>query len=435
MKSYQLEEVFGISRDFPVNYVKRNHVDDDLIDSLTRKKHIIIYGSSKQGKTCLRKKCLPTGSYITIHCSNKIDIADLNQLILKGAGFQLTTSNNTTLSGKAKAKAVFGINFLAKIGVEASGEGEIERGTIRQPLDLDLEDTNDVIDALTSINFSKYIVLDDFHYLTLQTQKDFSFALKIFHEKSDLVFIIVGVWLEENRLIALNGDLAGRITPINVEKWTSEDLYRVIHAGEKLLNIELAEELAESIIQECYDNVYILQEICYRICKIYKINRTLDETFYIGNNHRGHDDQAITFSGNSLNVSKITKEIIDQHTGRYHSFIIQFSDGFQNSEIETYRWLLFPVLNVEIDELYTGLRFDRIKEILIDKHPDGKNLNSNNLSFALKSLANIQLEKGITPNILDFDQTSLHLNVVDRAFLIWLSFQQKDELLKLAGFK
>ena len=36
------------------------------------------------------------------------------------------------------------------------------------------------------------------------------------------------------------------------------------------------------------------------------------------------------------------------------------------------------------------------------------------------------------PIILDYDQTNLRLNVVDRGFLIWLANQDRNELLDLA---
>ena len=54
-KVWRVAEVFGINRSLPVNYVERKGIDDKLVDNLTRDQHIVIYGSSKQGKTCLRK--------------------------------------------------------------------------------------------------------------------------------------------------------------------------------------------------------------------------------------------------------------------------------------------------------------------------------------------------------------------------------------------
>ena len=55
MDSYKLDEVFGISRDLPLNYVERDHVDNQLKECLKRKQHIVIYGSSKQGKRVYEK--------------------------------------------------------------------------------------------------------------------------------------------------------------------------------------------------------------------------------------------------------------------------------------------------------------------------------------------------------------------------------------------
>src|SRR6266545_456935 len=59
-----MADVFGIARDVPANYVTRPDVDGKFIESLTRDKHVVVFGSSKQGKTCLRKYNLVEGDYI-----------------------------------------------------------------------------------------------------------------------------------------------------------------------------------------------------------------------------------------------------------------------------------------------------------------------------------------------------------------------------------
>ena len=51
---HRVADVYGINRDLPQNYVARKEVDELFINSLTRDKHLVIYGSSKQGKTSLR---------------------------------------------------------------------------------------------------------------------------------------------------------------------------------------------------------------------------------------------------------------------------------------------------------------------------------------------------------------------------------------------
>lgn len=433
MKSYTLDEVYGINRDIPINYVQRNHVDDTLVENLLRKNHIIIYGSSKQGKTCLRKKHIKDEDIISVHCSNRLDIASLNQQILKAAGFQVTSSNNKTITGRAKANATFSLGLIGKLTGETEIEGEIENQTIKRPLELDLEDTNEIILALSSVGFKKYVLLEDFHYLQPDTQKDFTYALKAYYERSSIVFIIIGVWMEENKLIAINGDLAGRLISINAELWTEDNLKEVIFKGAEKLNVVL-DNLADEIIEESFNNVYIVQELCYRICKYYRITKTLSERFHISEPIYKGVDMIYSSSPRITPITQIVKDIISQHTGRYNSFLIQFSDGFQNTEMETYKWLLYPILMLDLGELEKGISFNKISDLIKQKHPQGYNLNPNKLLVALKSLTVLQNEKNIAPNILEFDMSSMRLNIVDKIFLIWLFYQDRQSFCERMNF-
>ena len=114
LKTYSTESVFGMSRDLPLNYVIRKNVDEKLIDNLTREKHLVIFGSSKQGKTSLRKNCLQESDYVVIQCSNKWSSADLHTAILKEAGYEITQSQTLTTSGKNKIIAKLTAKILAQ---------------------------------------------------------------------------------------------------------------------------------------------------------------------------------------------------------------------------------------------------------------------------------------------------------------------------------
>ena len=187
MKINKTKDVFGIQRDLPLNYIVRE-ADKILVDSLDRSHHVIIYGSSKQGKTSLRKRNLQEDQYIIVHCSNKWDIDQIHNNLLKQAGYELTLSESLTTSGKAKVKATFGWNLFTKAEAEAEAEAGREKEKITKTLDIDIEDVNDIIKALEEIKFDKIIVLEDFHYLKPETQKDFAIALKAFHENSKFTF-------------------------------------------------------------------------------------------------------------------------------------------------------------------------------------------------------------------------------------------------------
>lgn len=203
----KLADVYGISRDIPLTYVTRPYVDDKLVNSLTRDKHIVVFGGSKQGKTCLRKHSLTEDDCIVLQCNASSTRAVLYEMMLKYAGASVTVTEKRSISGtnkvevsvEAKAK----IPFIGEAG--GSGKGSRETGTdwerSRQDFEIDPSDPNDVIRVLQAAGFEKYIVLEDFHYLPEDVQREIAIDLKAFHEQSKLCFIIVGVWLESTKLV------------------------------------------------------------------------------------------------------------------------------------------------------------------------------------------------------------------------------------------
>lgn len=425
--SYTTDEVFGITRNLPLNYVERDAVDKNLQKELLAKHHIVIYGSSKQGKTSVRKHCLPDDSYILVQCSNKSDMADLHANILKRAGFEITQSSKKSSSGKNKVIAsvktgVKGTIFGFGGSAEASGGAEGETGTIEEittvPLEIDIDDVNDVIAALKSIEFEKLIVLEDFHYLPYETQKDFSIELKAFHEFSTITFIVVGVWLEDNRLIVYNGDLTGRVISVNADHWSHAELRSVISQGGILLGVDFDNDFVNQLISLARESVYVVQEGCRRACQEANINETQLSPVTIGA---------------GLDVDGIVKSIVDQQSARYDSFLTNFADGFQETDLQMYRWLLYTILSTPIEEIENGLRYRDIRSILSNQHPRKADLNAGNIIQALQSSASLQVKKNIMPIIIDYDQSSKNLHVVDKGFLIWLQHQNLSELLSDIG--
>lgn len=408
-------EVFGITRDLPLNYVVRPTVDERLMTELSAGRHMVVYGSSKQGKTSLRKHCLQERDYVLVQCSNRSDLADLHSNILKRAGFELTQSIKKSVSGKNKLTAKFGA-ALAGVGINIGAENERSTGvdTTTAPLDLDPEDVNDVIAALKSIAFNKFIVLEDFHYLPYETQRDFAVALKAFHETSKITFIVVGVWLEDNRLIVYNGDLTGRVISINADEWRDEELRQVIHDGGALLGLSFHPNFIHLLLAGCLDSVYIVQEVCRRTCERNGVHATVVDGRVLG---EGAD------------VSALVKEVVDEQSARYTSFLENFADGFQATELEMHRWLLYPILTAKKDELESGLKYRDIREIMHKCHPRKESLNVGNLTQALQSAASLQTKKNIMPIVIDYDQTGKKLNIVDKGFLVWLNYQDIPELM------
>ncbi len=126
-KIMKLAEVYGTSRDVPETYVVRPAIDGRFVNDITRDKHIIIHGGSKQGKTCLRKYHLREGDHIVVQCTRETTKAMLYEMILKRAGIPCEVSDSVTLSGSRKLHATVqvegAIPFFGKGSAKTGTEG------------------------------------------------------------------------------------------------------------------------------------------------------------------------------------------------------------------------------------------------------------------------------------------------------------------------
>lgn len=417
-------DVFGVSRELPLNYVERKSVDGKFVANLTQDKHVIVYGSSKQGKTCLRKHCLKDEDFILIQCQNGWGLEKLAEGILKEAGYKVEVTSERTVDQKFKLRAslsaklkAFGFGEATVTAETASESGTTDKKIVR-PIEIDPADPNDLVAALKQIEFNKFIVLEDFHYLPHETQESYSFFLKTIHERSKICFIIVAVWREENRLILFNGDLAGRVVSVDADEWSMQELADVVTAGEQLLVVRFPDGFKQQVAEKSRGSVYIVQEVCRRVCEANRVVETQQDWFELKLDRP---------------IEDYVGQVVAESGPRYSAFLTSFAGGFQDTTLEMYRWILYPVLSISVEELEKGIRYRFIRETLGRVHPRGAELNPGNVTQALQSVPALQAKKNIKPFVLDYDQSELKLSVVDRGFLIWLSTQNFSELLENLG--
>jgi len=418
---YTVYEVFGMSRDVPPNYTVRKAVDAAFVDALTQDRHIVVHGSSKQGKTSLRKYNLSDDEHLVITCSNKWALRDLHTAILKAAGYVVEGTTTRTVGGdfkiRAEIKAGFKVPFVEMGAAGGTDAGHHTENKVEgRSLELDPADVNDIITGLTEAETPKYIVLEDFHYLPEETQKDFAVALKAFHESSAFSFIVVGVWIDENRMTQHNGDLGGRVISVNVDKWDEDDLRRVVSAGADLLRVEFDPGFVDAVVQSAMDSVWIVQEACKLACEAAGVFQTQT------------DKTRVEGDGVAL-----VKQVVDSDSARFNGFLTHFADGFKATRLDMYRWLLYSVVTADPGSLESGISYNEISKVINAAHPEEK-INLGNITLSLAAISTLQVNKlAVKPIVLDYDQTARRLAVVDRSFLVWLQHQQRSELLETIG--
>ena len=411
--TFRTNEVYGIvRRGVPKTYVSRTDVDDRFLNEITRDQHLVIYGSSKQGKSSLIQTALQPSDYISVQCATDWTKHTLYSAILRQAGVTLKdgttrtkgSSSEVTAEIEAEVKAPFFASLIARL----QGRAGTQRSTsvVLKEIPLDLSRAADVISLLEKIKFKKYIVVEDFHYLPASVQRELATDLKAFYEQSDSSFIIVGVWLEANRLIVYNGDLASRITSIPADTWKNEELAEVVRSGQQLLNITFSDEVVDALVQRAQQNVGTLQEAVRQLCIQAEIHQTARDTFHF-------DD---------LNaVASAYDYVANQLATRYANAINKFSEGLRDQVLHMYKWLMHAVIHATPDQRRAGLKTAEIWRHIQSVHPRGTAILQNSVVVALENVAKVQSHAQITPIIFDYDESHQRLSIVDNGFLVYLA--------------
>ena len=81
--SYTTNNVFGVKSTLIESYIERSSVDTKFKSALNDGNEVIVYGSSKQGKTFLILKHLDKNNYIKVDCSPHTQTIDIYKSILR----------------------------------------------------------------------------------------------------------------------------------------------------------------------------------------------------------------------------------------------------------------------------------------------------------------------------------------------------------------
>lgn len=242
-------------------------------------------------------------------------------------------------------------------------------------------------------------------------QKEFANDLKAFYERSDVSFIIVGVWLEANRLIVYNGDLAHRLTSIPADTWSQDELLAVVRAGEPLMNAQFSDDVASDLVARAQLNVGQLQEALRQMFLNRNIFATTDE---------------LTVFDDPAEVRAAYEYVAEQLAGRYANSINKFSEGLRDQKLHMYKWVMHAVISAPPAERRAGLKAMDIVRHVQANHPQGSSIYPNNVHNALGNVGKVQSHAEITPIIFDFDLAHQRLTVVDNGFHVYLDGTPKE---------
>jgi hypothetical protein len=423
----KLEEVFGVSAKPVLSYVKREEVDTRFEEALKSDKQIIVYGSSKQGKTALVSKYLPYEKNMLVSLTPKTTVLDMYHTILSEAGIQIL--EGTSEKRSSEASVGFSARVKAIIPIFGSGEagtqGGVKAGSGREQkfreVPINLELPQHIADLLKRVGSKKWIILENFHYLNDEIQKQFAFDLRAFQELG-VRFVVLGVWREKNRMAQFNGDLLDRVLEVPVEPWTDLNFRRVAEKGARDLNISFNDDILRAAIEASFSSIGVFQELLKGICSDHGVTETRKELTRLDDLRKlAHtiDNKAADYAARH---QRALEAIAAGHT----------SGGAKGDLPPLYLpyYLVRVVLEGGYEGIANGMRRSDIHERIRAIHHRGEDVRASDMSNLLAGLANLQSVKSISPPIIDYDSQNRLLQVVDSTFYFFIKNSDPKEILE-----
>jgi len=422
-----LGDVFGVSSKAVKSYIPREHIDGLFKIAIASDKHVVVYGASKQGKTALVSRYLSYDDNIVVRLAPKSTVEDIYASILRQAGVILETASTSEEASKVGADA--GLKFKAKVPLlgeaEVSGgaRGEAETKTTIQyeTVPFNISVPQDISELLKKAGLKKKIILENFHYLDEELQRQIAFDLRLFQEMG-LLFVVLGVWRQKDKLRIYCSDLTDRVMDVPVEPWIDDDFRKVAQKGAVELNAVVSEELIEICINNSFGSIGVFQELMRATCAA------------AGLNGRG---KAVFSVYNEEYAQRAIVEKSDQYGATHRQALELIASGnithSQDKKLQPLHlpyYLVCAILELGYQGFEHGVSRSEITECIKKNHHRKDDVRPSDMTNLLHNLSASQFKKGINPPLIDYDQTKRRLFAIDSTFFFFLRNCNLDEFLE-----
>lgn len=420
----KISEVFGTRSEPVSSIIKREDLFNKINECKIDKKHIIIYGGSKQGKTTLFNQCFKSDEYLNIQCSNFTSIEQLYQLIIDKSNIRLlqnqTNTSTNSVNGGTEVSGGGKIPLFAQANFKGSAQVTFDSSDEKKysPLFSDLSIAQNIVEILKQNKMNKVIKLENFHYLSDEIQNKLAQDLRTF-EENNLVFIILGVWTQQDSLYLKNIDLNGRMVSLTVEPWESEDFKKIINVGSDQLNIKINNDIQNEIIKNSFGNVGLLQDICkYAVKNALKNNE--EEVTQEDLNNALQEYQKNERS-RSVQFFNLLLEVNNSDDRLYIPYF--FCKALSIFDSETLR------NGIGIKEVYKKIK------ILREEYLDEKNvgIEIQDLVNYLTKVTSKQKEVSIGTPLIDYNKANIgsEISIIDKYFLFSLHHLTNNDFTQI----
>jgi hypothetical protein len=406
-------EVFTPNDVPTLTYVERveHHFETRLREAFSVPKMIIsISGPSKTGKTVLVNKVVESENLIPVSGASIKTADDLWRKVLTWMEGPISSVERQERVGKievgAKGGGKIGIPLVAegKAEAEAKVGRETKQGTERT---FTHEGLPQVIKDIAGSSYTVFI--DDFHYIPRDAQVDIGRQIKEAAE-AGVRICTASVPHRADDVVRSNTELRGRVTSVDIGRWSEKELEQIGYKGFQALNMDVAPRVMNKLTAEAFGSPQLMQAICLNVCFENKVYETLPE-------QRRIEIDFVTLENifeRTSTISDFSTMLTRLHAGPKLRGHERKEYKFKNGRAgDVYQCVLLalrtdpPLLMLSYEEI---LR--RIRDVCIEDSPSGSSV-----SATLGHMNTIAADVQEAP-IMDWDEDTLH--IVEPYFLFFL---------------
>ncbi|MDR1737233.1 MAG: TIR domain-containing protein [Candidatus Symbiothrix sp.] len=357
---YRLEDVFDESKFPDLTFVPIKEYPFLQSAIRTAGKHITLSGPSGSGKTTIIKRLL--------------------------------------LEEKITDNDLFWIN--AREYENASNFLELFAMSLSEP-NIKLESVFDLLSC------TKFVIIDDFHFLPKDVRFEIAQKLKLLHEKH-IRFILIGITSSAQELVGVDSELGIRNAPFELKTQDADFTNALISKGEELLNFNFSSKSKDDIISASSG----IPSIVHIICRNALIMNSITETLF--------ESQKI-----EIDFERLKKEIIRIFDAKYFNQILAIAKGKGQSTLNTY----FDIIEAISRDSRLEIPIEDIKEKLLQSIKDEKKRKrkSSSLQSCLVNLADV-IKSNNSTSLIYYNKDSNVIAIEDPSLRFYLNLFDIEKL-------
>ncbi len=271
MNKYSLKEVFAPGGMPSITYGGREHLELEakILRAEARGFSFnVVTGPTKSGKSVLCHRVLDTKRLVTMEGGQATSSSEFwEQLAHRmqiAASVTETKTKSESFGGEIEAGWSLGGLFTLKSKIDVgSGTDSAKQYNIALKIAC--------IDGL--VDSKAILLIDDFHYLTSEVQKEVIQSFKA-PVMNGLNVFLLAVPHRAFDPVTVENEVEGRFKHIEIPTWEMSDLEKIAKLGFPALNVECKPTDISEMAAQASRNPLLMQEICAELCLENKIDKT-----------------------------------------------------------------------------------------------------------------------------------------------------------------